>query len=174
MSEQDPNGNLGVRLADWLDALIRGIGRVVAWVNVLLIGVILLQVLLRYGFNRGMVPLEELQWHLYALAVMVGLSFGVTGDSHIRVDILHQRFSARIQSWIELLGILFLLLPFLWVIFAHSLDWVAVSFRVGESSENPTGLPYRWLIKSVIPVSFLLLFLAAMARALRAWTVVRR
>ncbi|MCP4241518.1 MAG: C4-dicarboxylate ABC transporter, partial [bacterium] len=67
----------------------------------------------------------------------------------------------------DITGILFLLLPFAWVIFHHSLDWVSASYRVGEASENPTGLPYRWLIKGVIPLSFFLLLLAALSRLAR-------
>ncbi len=162
------------RPAELLDNLIRRIGRTVAWVNLLLIGVILVQVLFRqYGFTHGQVMLEELRWHLYALAVMVGLSYGVSSDSHIRVDLLRHRFSPASQNWIELFGILFLLLPFLWVIFHHSLEWVAYSFRLGETSESETGLSYRWLIKSVIPISFGLLFIAALARLLRAWAMIR-
>lgn len=156
-----------------LDTLIRRVGHLAAWLNFLLIGVILLQVTLRYGFNRGLVPLEELQWHLYAVAVMAGLSYGVTTDSHIRVDILHHRFSKRTRGWVEIFGILFLLLPFTAMVFHHSLDWLADSFRLSESSANPTGLPYRWLIKSVIPCSFGLLFIAALARLMRAWSWVR-
>ena len=115
-------------------------------------------------------PLEELQWHLYAVALMVGLSYGVTTDSHIRVDLLHQRFSPRLKAWVEIIGILFLLLPFIAILFHHSLDWLADSYRLNESSSNPTGLPYRWLIKAVIPVSLGLLFIAALARLLRAWS----
>ncbi len=161
-------------IADFFDSLIRHIGRTVAWVNLLLIGVILIQVFFRhYGFTHGQVMLEEMRWHLYALAVMVGLSFGVSSDSHIRVDILRHRYSPATRNWIEIIGILFLLLPFLFVIFHHSLEWVGDSFRLNESSESPTGLPYRWLIKSLIPISFGLLFVAALARLLRAWAALR-
>ncbi len=160
--------------AEVLDNLILRIGRAVACVNLLLIGVILVQVVFRhYGLVHGQVMLEELRWHLYAVAVMVGLSYGVSSDIHIRVDLLRHRFSPLTQSWIELAGILFLLLPFLFVIFHHSLEWVADSYRLSEASESPAGLPYRWLIKSVIPISFGLLFVAALARLLRAWAIIR-
>lgn len=157
-----------IALSNAIDALIHRIGHLVAWANVVLIGVILVQVTLRYGFHHGLVPLEELQWHLYALAAMFGLSYGLSADSHIRVDILHQHFPPRLQAAVEILGILCLLLPFAGVILHHSLDWLADSYRLNEASENPTGLPYRWLIKSVVPVSFGLLILAALARLLRA------
>ena len=163
-SKQSPQP---VPIADTLDALVLRIGRTLAWANLLLVGVILAQVVMRYGFHHGLVPLEELMWHLYALAAMVGMSYAVSSDVHIRIDLLRGRMSPRAQRVWEIFGILFLLYPFIFVLFHHSLEWVATSYRMGEASTSPTGLPYRWLIKSVIPVSFFLLFLAASARLLR-------
>ena len=157
----------GIPIADALDTLVLRIGRTLAWANLLLIGVILAQVVMRYGFHHGLVPLEELMWHLYALAAMVGMSHAVSSDAHIRIDLLRSRMSLRARSAWEIAGILLLLYPFLFVVFHHSLDWVAISYRMGETSTSPTGLPYRWLIKGVIPASFFLLFLAATARLLR-------
>lgn len=150
-----------------IDRLLIRLGHAAAWLNLLLVLVILSQVILRYVFHSGQVALEELMWHLYAAAFMLGLSYALVTDRHVRVDLVHDRLPPRVQAWIEVLGITFLLLPFAWVVFDHSLDWVAASWRVDESSENPTGLPYRWLIKSVIPLSFGLLLLAALSRLLR-------
>ena len=76
-----------VPVADAIDRFIQAIGRVIWWANGLLIAVIIAQVVLRYGFGRGLVVFEELQWHLYALAVMMGVSFALTNDAHIRVDV---------------------------------------------------------------------------------------
>jgi len=156
-----------IPIVDALNGFVQRVGHVFAWTNVLLIGVILLQVVLRYGFNNGQVYLEELIWHLYAVGFMFGLSFAVTNDSHIRVDIVHMNLSRANQHRWEIFGILFLLLPFIVVIFLHSIDWVYYSYEIGESSQNPTGLPHRWIVKSVIPLSFLLLFIAAIARLVR-------
>jgi TRAP-type mannitol/chloroaromatic compound transport system permease small subunit len=149
---------------DWLNAVVRRVAEAAAWLNVLLIGVILTQVVLRYGFNHGLVPLEELMWHLYAIAFMFGIAYAVVNDAHIRVDLLHIALPPRARHIIEILGILLLMMPFLWIVFEHSLSWVYDAYRVGEGSISPQGLPYRWLIKSVIPLSFALIFLAALAR----------
>jgi TRAP-type mannitol/chloroaromatic compound transport system permease small subunit len=150
-----------------LDTLITRIGRAAAWLNLLLVLVVMAQVVLRYGFNRGLVPLEELMWHLYATAFMLGLSYALVRDAHVRVDLLHDRWSPRARAWVEIAGILCLLLPFAFVIWHQSLDWVATSWRLGESSTSPTGLPYRWAIKAVIPLGFTLLLLAALGRLSR-------
>jgi TRAP-type mannitol/chloroaromatic compound transport system permease small subunit len=156
-----------LHLADKLDALVRGVGQVAAWLNLALVGVILAQVVLRYWFHHGLVPLEELMWHLYGTAFMFGLSYALVSDAHIRVDLLHDRLPRRVKAAVEVLGIALLLLPLVVVLVHHSLDWVALSYRLNESSENPGGLPYRWAIKAVIPMAMTLLGLAALARLLR-------
>jgi TRAP-type mannitol/chloroaromatic compound transport system permease small subunit len=166
-------GELALRLAGGIDRGVKSLGRVLAWCNLAVIAVILTQVVLRYGFHHGLVSLEELMWHLYALAAMAGLSYAMVSDDHIRIDVLRRHLGRRVRAGIEIAGILLLLLPFLLVILHHSLEWVAASYRLGETSPNPTGLPYRWLIKGVIPASFLLLVLAALARLIREIAVLR-
>ena len=167
--DQIPN-----RFCDGLDTFIRRIGHVVMWTNGILIFAIILQVVLRYGFGRGLVVLEEIQWHLYALGIMIGASYAMMMNSHIRVDIIHARLSEKWKLRWDLFGIVFLLLPFLFMVFHQSLDFVYESWRVNEHSDAPMGLPWRWLIKSVIPISFGLLFVAAISRLVRIVVQLRR
>ena len=95
-----------------LDRLADHIGRGVSYVWLLLLGVIVINVLMRYVLNEGRIELEELQWHLYAVGFLLGLGYAYQADAHIRVDVLHEHFSHRVKAWIELYGILLLLLPF--------------------------------------------------------------
>ncbi|MBC8210390.1 MAG: TRAP transporter small permease subunit [Gammaproteobacteria bacterium] len=161
------NYQVDIPIVSFLNGIVRRIAGTTAWLNVALVLVILLQVVLRYGFSHGLVPLEELMWHLYAVAFMFGMAYAITNDSHIRVDIIHMSLSRRKQHVLEILGILFLLFPFLWVLFDHSLAWAWDSFQNSETSQNPTGLPYRWVIKSVVPITMLLMFVAALARLIQ-------
>ena len=167
MSDNNQAVEYHIPVVELLNGFVRRIAETTAWLNVALIGVIVLQVVMRYGFNKGLVPLEELMWHLYAVAFMFGMAYSVTNDSHIRVDIVHMALPRRAQHIFEILGILFLLFPFLWILFDHSLGWVIESYRVNESSQNPTGLPYRWLIKGVVPATMALIFVAAVARLIQ-------
>ncbi|WP_027859471.1 TRAP transporter small permease subunit [Marinobacterium jannaschii] len=160
-----------VPLADAIDRFIQRIGMSVAWVYVLLVLVIMLQVILRKGFSSGLIALEELQWHLYAIGVMFGLSYAQTTNSHIRVDLFYSRLRARTKRWVEVIGILTLVLPFILVVFLHSIDFVADSWRINEHSSAPSGLPWRWLIKGTIPVTFALLGLAVVSRLIRDLTL---
>ncbi|MDV7340612.1 TRAP transporter small permease subunit [Terasakiella sp. A23] len=156
-----------VALPDAIDTFIRYIGNGVCGINALLIAAIIGNVGLRYGFANGQIWLEELQWHFYAIGVMMGLSYAQVNDSHIRVDILHARFSDKTKRIIEIVGVILLVLPFIWVVFYHSLDFVSDAWRTNERSDAPLGLPFRWAIKAVIPLSFGLLGLAILSRLYR-------
>ncbi|MDH3282113.1 MAG: TRAP transporter small permease subunit [Gammaproteobacteria bacterium] len=167
LSIHDEGNEPRVPVADAIDSFIRKVSSVLCWLNALLIVTIVVQVVLRYGFGTGDPKLEELQWHLYAAAVMFGLAYAQVTDSHVRVDIVAMRLSPQALRFWEIFGILVFVFPFIFVIFYHSLDFVAESWRLNERSDAPTGLPWRWAIKAVIPLSFGLLALAVFARLLR-------
>lgn len=167
MSHTTSSPKVNVPIADFLDKIVLSVGKVFAWSYVLLMLVIITQVVLRYGFNHGLVMLEELQWHLYAVGVMFGVSYAQVTNSHIRVDLFHMRLSTRAQRLWEIFGILFLMFPFVYVVLDASFPFVYDAWRINESSASPTGLPYRWIIKSAIPLSFGLLFLAGLSRLIR-------
>ena len=156
------------RLSRVLDRLIASVGEAAAWLYVALIAVIITQVILRYVFSSGLVKLEELQWHLYAVGIMIGLSYCATGDTHIRLDLLHHRFSRRRKEVVDLLGTVFLLMPMVIIILMHSWPFVAESFRIKEASDSVVGLPYRWVVKSFLLIGFGLLGLAGASRLIRA------
>jgi TRAP-type mannitol/chloroaromatic compound transport system permease small subunit len=153
-----------VPFADDINHLILKVGEILSWVYALLIVVILMQVILRKGFSNGLIVLEELQWHLYAIGVMMGLSYSQVNDSHVRVDLFYDRYSPRVRHVIEILGMLFFVFPMLFVVIYHSMDFVKDSFRIMESSVMSSGLPYRYLIKSIIPISLTLLGVACLTR----------
>lgn len=150
------------------DRIILGIGHAAAWLNAVLIVTILVQVVLRFVFGKSFVALEEVQWHLFAVIIMLGMSYAYVQDSHIRLDILHSRFSRPTKDKIEIMGTLCFLWPMVFVFFMHSLPFVAESFRVGESSDAPMGLSCRWAIKAIIPVAFFLLFIGSLSRLKQA------
>ncbi len=150
-----------------LNSIVYKIGTLVSWVSLILIAVIVLQVLLRYFFSLNFVQLEELQWHLYAIVFMFGLSFTMVNHSHVRVDILRVHFSPSLQRKIEIFGILFMMIPFIFIVIDYGYDLAAEAYRVNESSNSPEGLPYRWIIKSMMPISFFFLLIASISRILR-------
>jgi TRAP-type mannitol/chloroaromatic compound transport system permease small subunit len=169
----EPPGRLE-RFARTVDALSTWIGRGASWLYPLLVAVLIANVVLRYGFSRGSIELEELQWHLYAAAFLLGFAYTYAADEHVRVDLLRNRLSARTQAWIELLGALLLLLPFSALLTYYSFEFFWSSWTLGERSAMPSGLPARYVIKSVLFLSMLLLCLQSLAAAARSAARIRR
>lgn len=151
-----------------LDAFINRIGQLISWLAAVLVVVIIVQVILRYVFGRGMAVLEEVQWHLYAIGIMIGFSYALIHDSHIRLDLLYDRFPRRRKEKVEIFGILFLLMPMIIVILIHSWPFLYDSLRINERSDAPMGLCCRWFIKGFLPLGFIMLGLAAVSRLVRA------
>ncbi len=150
-----------------LETIIEKIGNYVSWFWVLAVGTIVYAVISRYVFGQGTVLLEEVQWHLAGAAWLIGLSYTLVHDDHVRVDVIHENLSLRAQAWIEFLGILILLLPFLTLSLGELLPYAQASFTQGEQSQSPNGLPMRWILKSVLPLAIFLLILASLARLSR-------
>ena len=95
-----------------IDRFINWVGEVFSWLWLLLLGVIIGNVILRYVFSQGMIELEELQWYLYAAAWLVGLSYTFVHDGHVRVDVVHEKLRTKIKLGLELAGLAFLFMPF--------------------------------------------------------------
>ncbi|SIT09119.1 TRAP transporter small permease subunit [Neptunomonas antarctica] len=155
------------RLSTFIDSVIKIIGNAMSWVWVVLMLVIIGNVLMRYVFNQGRIEFEEIQWHLYSIGWLVGLSYCLVADDHVRVDLIHDRLSLKAQAVIEFFGILFLLMPFVIVVLWYSIPFILYSWSLGEVSDAPGGLAYRWLIKSVLFIGFALLSLATLSRLYR-------
>ena len=158
----------------FVDSMIVSVGRAASWLWVFLLSVIVINVLLRYLFGEGRVEFEELQWHINSVAFLTAIVYAYKTDSHIRIDLFSSTLSDRNRVWIEMYGTLLLLVPFIVAIFYFSLSFVAHSWTVGEISQSPGGLPYRWLLKSVLTAAFGFLMLGIGARITRLWVFLSR
>lgn len=158
-----PDTSISLRV----NALVRFVGRITSWVWVLLIGVIIYNVIQRYVFSIGSIALEELQWHLYAVGFMIGLSYCFVEDRHVRVDVVAEQLRTKTRAVIEMLGLSLLLIPFTTAILVEAVPFIWTSWSLSEVSSAPSGLPFRWLLKSFIFWGFGLLLLAALARLTR-------
>lgn len=149
-------GRLFTSLALWL-----------SWIWIVLISVVVVNVSMRYVFGEGRIEFEEIQWHLFAVGFLVGMATCMDADNHIRVDVFSERMTPRMRAWIELYGLLLLFLPFVISVFIFSIPFVEYSYASAEISEAASGLPYRWVIKSVLPLSMALLVVAGISRLSR-------
>lgn len=160
-----PSGLLS--LANVFEKIVLFFAYVFCWAYPILVFAILINVVLRYGFSSGLIVFEEIQWHLYAIGMLFGLAYAEITNSQVKVDVLAANFKKKTTCLWEIFGVVCLVLPFLFVVIFNSIEYVQGSYAVNESSNSPLGLPYRWAIKSVIPLSFVFLLLAVIARLLR-------
>ena len=158
------------RFSTFADGFVTKVGRAANWIWGVLLSIIILNVTLRYLFSEGRVEFEEIQWHLNSIAFLIAIAYAHRHDVHIRIDLISVRLSYRTQAWIELYGTFLLLVPFLSMVLVFSFPFVEKSWKVGEISQSPGGLPFRWLLKAIIPFSFLLLGLSILSRISKLMT----
>lgn len=160
-----------LRLAAWLEVLPRRCLQVVAWMMVLMVLAIVFEVLTRR--MRVEIPiitsvrLLELQWHFHVTLFMLSLAYGYLRNVHVRIDMAVSGLSVRTRAWIELVGLLLLFLPFVVMLTRWGYVFWEASWRMNEASDNPMGLPHRWLIKPVLPIGAALLIMAGVCNLLR-------
>ncbi len=148
-------------------ALVR-MGAAISWLWLALMAVIVVNVAMKNLLGDGRIEFEEIQWHIYSALFMLGLSVTLATDDHVRVDLFYERFGLRTKAWVDLLGIVFLLMPFLVMLVWYGIPFVEDSIATAERSSSPAGLPMRWVIKSMLVAGCALLAIAALARAHRA------
>lgn len=153
-------------LAERLTGFVETVGRLSSWCFIALAGVIIFDVVSRRFFVLGSTKLQELEWHIHTFLFCFFLAAGYTRDSHVRVDLLRERFSARTKAIIEFGGICLLLIPFIVITTYYGIAFAHTAFVEGEVSAAGTGLGARWIVKSFVPLGLLLLLVAAVARAL--------
>jgi TRAP-type mannitol/chloroaromatic compound transport system permease small subunit len=151
-----------------INALSELIGKLTAWLILIMVLIVVYDVSMRTLFQRGSVALQEWQWHLFALIFLLGAAYTSKYDEHVRVDIIYQSrwMTTRSRAWINLLGDLLFLIPFCLLIIHSSWAFVYDAYVHLESSPDSGGLPYRFLLKAAIPIGFTLLLLQGLANAL--------
>jgi TRAP-type mannitol/chloroaromatic compound transport system permease small subunit len=156
-----------LRLCHLIDGINALIARTVAWMALLMVLVAFCVVLLRYAFDLGWIGMQESVTYLHAMVFMLGAAFTLRSDGHVRVDVFYRRFGPRGQALVNLLGSILLLLPVAGFILWTSWDYVAESWSLRESSREAGGLPWVYLLKSLIPLMAGLLILQGLAEILR-------
>lgn len=158
------------RLNDW-------IGRALYWLTLGMVGVGAFNALVRYldkytGLGLSSNMWIELQWYLFSLVFLLGAAYTLKADDHVRVDVLYSWLSRKGQAWINVLGTLFFLIPFCFVVLWVSVPFASTSWSILEASPDPGGLP-RYPIKTVIPVALVLVIAQGISLMIREVAVIR-
>lgn len=151
------------KLFKFLEWFVRWIGYSAGVTLALLIILVVYDALMRYIFQSGSIALQELEWHLFDVVIMLGIAYTLQRASHVRVDIFYDNYSDKTRHIVNILGILFFILPFSILIIYVSLDFVLLSFEQMEASAAPGGLSYRYLVKALMPLAFVLLILQSLS-----------
>ncbi len=120
----------------------------------------------RYALDLSSNGWLEIQWYLFGLTVLFGAASVLTHNEHVRVDVVYGCWPPRARAWIDLLGLLFFLLPFTLLVAWLSWPFFLESWRIQEASPNDGGL-IRWPIKLAIPLGFALLSLQGIAEIIK-------
>lgn len=149
------------------------LGKVSAVLFILLLLNVFYDVIMRYLFNNVSIGMQELEWHLYAAIFMLAIPYALRHDGHVRVDLIYERMSTRTKAWLDLFGAIVLLTPFTVLIIWFGIDFAYESFKLGEGSGDPGGLPYRWIIKAVIPFAFTAILISGIGMILKSINTIR-
>jgi TRAP-type mannitol/chloroaromatic compound transport system permease small subunit len=143
----------------WIDSVNDWVGRAVSWTTLLLVLVTFIDVVMRYFFNTSYVFTQELEWHVFAFIFLMGAGYTLKNEGHVRVEVFYGKLSPKGRAWVNLIGVLFFLIPSCLVFIKTSIPFVMNSFHVMEGSPDPGGIPLRFLIKSCIPIGYTLILL---------------
>ena len=152
-----------LQLLAGLSTLTGVIVRPLRWLAVMMVLITFTIVILRYAFNSGGVLLQESVMYLHGTLFMLAIPLGVSDDTHVRVDILYSRRSPEQQAWINLVGHILFLLPVAGFMIWVSLPYVSNSWHILEGSSEVGGIPGVFLLKTLIPLTGVLLFCQGIA-----------
>ncbi|SMM98645.1 TRAP dicarboxylate transporter, DctQ subunit, unknown substrate 6 [uncultured Candidatus Thioglobus sp.] len=129
---------------------------------------------MRYVFNNTLIGLQELEWHLFSGLFLLGIAYTLQNDAHVRMDIFYDKFSPKKQAWINIIGFVIFIIPISVLIVYNGFDFAYQSYLLNEQSGDPGGLKYRFIIKSVIPISFILVIISGFIFAKNNYLVLKK
>lgn len=156
------------RLIAGIDRITEATGRTIAWLTAVMVVLTCAVVFLRYGLEIGSIALQESVIYFHAVVFLLGAGYTLRHDGHVRVDIFYRRMAPRARAAINLAGTMVLLLPVSLFIAWSSWDYVSFSWQIREDSQEAGGLPYVYLLKSLIPLLSFVLILQGTAEILRS------
>ena len=161
------------RLSARLDWNSASVGKAAAWLSIPIIAVVVIDVVTRRFLTLGSVTLQELEWHLHAVLFLFCAAYAYIDDTHVRVDIFRARLGKVHQAWIELIGAVLFLTPYSIVMVILGWQFVIDSYLLNEVSDAPGGLPYRFVIKSALPIGFMLLTMQGVSTTVKQFLILK-
>ncbi|MBM9520598.1 TRAP transporter small permease subunit [Desulforhopalus vacuolatus] len=137
--------------------LNRLLGKILIFILLLMTLNVFADVVMRYFFHNSKVGMQEMEWHLFSVLILFAMSYSLMTEGHVRVDFIYQKYSLKTRAMVNILGTIFFLIPLALLIFFGSFEFVYDAWEIGEISDDPGGLPCRWMVKGLIPAAFAML-----------------
>jgi TRAP-type mannitol/chloroaromatic compound transport system permease small subunit len=160
------------RLLIAIEKMTTVIGHSAAWLLLMMVLLQSLVVVLRYGFEIGSIALQESVSYLHACCFMLGAAYTLKVDQHVRVDIIYRNLSFRKRAWVNLVGAVLFLIPLMLLIIWSSVGYVSQAWQVQETSAEPGGLAFVYLLKTLIPLFALTLLCQAAAEIIKSLLII--
>ncbi len=144
------------------------VGYFSATLLLLLVANVFYDVIMRYLFNDVSIGMQELEWHLFSMIFLFGVAYALQTDGHVRVDVIYERLPAKRRAIVDIFGVLVFLWPFCFLVADYGIGFASNAYDIMERSGDPGGLPYRWIIKSMISISFGCVLITSIGFLLRA------
>ena len=151
-----------------IDTLNEYVGRGIAWLALIMVLVQFTVVILRYVFAIGFIPMQETIWYLHGILFMLGAGYTLLHDGHVRVDIFYREASRKYKALVDMLGVFIFLLPVCVLTWWLSWGYVLNSWRIFESSTEVSGLPFIYLLKTVILLFVVLVAIQGISMVLKS------
>ncbi|MEA3371500.1 MAG: TRAP transporter small permease subunit [Campylobacterota bacterium] len=146
----------------FIDKSIEYLGYFTAFIVAVLVVLVVYDASARYLFSTGSIALQELEWHLFDVIILFGIAYTLREGAHVRVDIFYATYKEKTKALVNIIASLFFILPFSLLVIYIGIDFVEMSFVQNECSSNPGGLEYRYLVKALLPLSFVFLSFQAL------------
>jgi TRAP-type mannitol/chloroaromatic compound transport system permease small subunit len=167
-----------VETADDIESIVTAIGKAASWLFIPMMVFIFYDITQRTIVNNypgflntpfafPSAKMQEMQWHLHGALFMLCLGFAYVADAHVRIELVRDKLSPRTRVWLELLGSALFLFAYCAVLVRFGFTFTERAFNTGEASAAPTGLSDRWIIKSMLPLGFVILGMTGVASVLR-------
>ena len=159
-------------IANTFDSINKYTGYLCAFLVVLMTVNVFIVVFLRYLFGISFIWLQETYVWMHAYIFMAGAGFTYLNDAHVRIDIIYRSSSKVYKAIVDLVGNIFLLMPFLYIIWSYSFPFVYKSFQINEVSREAGGLPMLFLLKAAILIFAFLLFIQALSKLINNFIII--
>ena len=162
-----------IKLERFFDRFSDLMGWIAGFLNLVMLVNVFYDAIMRYFFRSGSIALQEMEWHLFSIVFLFGIAYALKEDGHVRVDVLYDNFPPKGKAIVNIAGALFFLVPLAFLIINGSIWYVKEAFDMNEISGDPGGLKHRWMIKAVIPASFIFLVVSTCGFVIRNINIFR-